>query len=358
MDEAELIEKVELILENEKIKRKNGETIKCYRQKGISLTFTRDVFDYEFYVKRNGEIVNNPENYIIEYQNLDLLIKLFGSISYSEELKNYFVNLLLKYWNYQILGYLTAETLIKLGYLKQVISYIIPLNISKLLPVIITIDELLTYEYPIFSKEELKDINKIFSDLPHSRGLFKKDIDSNPKLFFYINLSLIRIHHILYDALTKTLNEGTNYEINADRKKIQEKIQLFGFNSILSEALDRVEEIYLNNSSDEFDYSMAIDKLRTFLEKTVDAVCEKIKEKTNEEYPIIKESHMGNCRVYMKKHLELDEEDGMMTKLVETLNHKGNHNFISEREYFRLTKNITIEVSLLIFTKLEQFMNQ
>ena len=356
MEEIGLKEKIELILENEIIKRRGGANIKCYRYKDNSVTFTRDVFDFEFRLEKNGEIVDNPENYILEYQNLDLLIKLYGSISYSEELKIYFINLLMNYWNHQTAGYLTTETLIKLGYLKRIIPYIVPSNIPKLSPIIITIDELLTYEYTIFSKEELKDINKRFSNLTHPGGFTKKDLDSNAKLLFYINLSLLRIHKILYDALARTLTQGTNYEINADRKKIQEKIQLFGFDKILSDALDKIEEIYWSNSTDKFDNSMAIDKLRTFWEKTVESICEKIKEKTKEEFPKTEKTIMGNYRVYMKKHLDLDEENELINKLVDILNHKGSHNFISEREYFRLTKNITIEISLLIFTKLELLM--
>ena len=57
----------------------------------------------------------------------------------------------------------------------------------------------------------------------------------------------------------------------------------------------------------------------------------------------------------MKDKLELNYENKLLDKLIDMINHEGSHALISEREYFRLTKNISIEISLLLLTKLDKF---
>lgn len=63
---------------------------------------------------------------------------------------------------------------------------------------------------------------------------------------------------------------------------------------------------------------------------------------------------MGNLRKYLEKHLALTQADKtILDGLVLIEQKKGAHALISEREYLRLAKNISVETALLILTKFE-----
>ncbi len=74
--------------------------------------------------------------------------------------------------------------------------------------------------------------------------------------------------------------------------------------------------------------------------------------KTKEEVPKV-DAELKN---YMKKHLKLTESTNfLINALIRAFNEKGSHALISKKEYFRLTRNIMIEIILLLLTKLENF---
>lgn len=354
----ELKEKIDIILNNEVSKRKRGKKDKRYfwiPEPGESKIITR-VRDIYRDFNATPDVLLDTKKISLSYPNLELLLKLYGSIQYSNELSSFFIGYLYKDIDDEYKGYLVSETLIKLGYMDKITGFIFPLNLSKLLPIFTVLDELLFFEYPLFSREQLDKIKLILQSVVEFKSFVKKEMQVYEQAIIRGNRIIQRIDAIYYDALALSLKEGTNFQINMDQEKIKEKIRIFGFDSILSDALDKIEELYWNTSIDEFDNSMAMDKLRTFWEKTVESICEKIYEKTGESYPKTEDTKIGNFRKYMKKHLQLDKENQLMNKLVDILNDKGSHNFISEREYFRLTKNITIEVAMLLFIKLEKFM--
>ena len=249
----------------------------------------------------------------------------------------------------------SIETLTKLGYLDKLIGKIFHFNIPNLKHFFIILDELLFFEYPIFSEEQLKKIKKAVKNAISIKFSTKKELSSNKPIIGIGNRILQRINLIFYSTLSQSLSEGTDFQISIDREKIKEKMSTFGFDSTLLETLDKIEEIYQDSTKDEFDNSMAMGQLRTFLEKSTKLICKKINEKTKESYPKTKPSEMGNLREYMKKHLNLGEENDLLDAVIKIINHKGSHNLISEREYFRVTKNISIETTFLLLTKLEKF---
>lgn len=340
---AEIEEKIDLILDQERINRNKSITLK---QSATALDRVS---------LQSGGITIDPKFLIINYPNFVLLIKLFNTLS--DESKSYFINHLLKFWDDEKVGSLITETLIKTNNFDRIIPIIAPQFKGKLYFLLFTIDELLTYEYTIFSKTQLKILKYRLSALFSLKSIDYENFSFNT---YYrergiIALSLKRIHTISYRALVKELDEHTNYEINSDIKEIKYKIKLFNFDEIFIEAINKIEKMYSDVSIDEFDNSMALNELRNLLHEIIKLFCEKIKEKTGKEYPNTEKTDIANYRLYMKKHLELDEEHALLNNLVKILNHEGSHSFITERQYFRLTKNITIEIIMLLLYKFEQF---
>jgi len=64
---------------------------------------------------------------------------------------------------------------------------------------------------------------------------------------------------------------------------------------------------------------------------------------------------MGRIRKYLKIKLELsDKDNSFINKYIDILHSKGGHSFVSNKNYFRLAKNIGIEIVLLILSKYKE----
>ena len=63
---------------------------------------------------------------------------------------------------------------------------------------------------------------------------------------------------------------------------------------------------------------------------------------------------IGNARHYIKKKLFLSVEDhAFSNSFRKVLHSEGGHAFTSNKYYFRLTRNIGIEIALLLISKFE-----
>jgi len=87
----------------------------------------------------------------------------------------------------------------------------------------------------------------------------------------------------------------------------------------------------------------------------VENVAGKIKDITKDEYPKNPEKKIGNKRDCIKKWLELTNKDNrLIDAYVEILNQEGGYACISQEKYFRLTKNIGIEIAFFLLSTYEE----
>ena len=99
-----------------------------------------------------------------------------------------------------------------------------------------------------------------------------------------------------------------------------------------------------------------ISNLRTFMGNLLKDVAGRIAQKESETIPTIQGcGEMGNIRGYLKIKLNLSaKDDKFIDSFVDILHSEGGHAFMSEKEYFRLARNIAIEISLFILSKYEK----
>jgi hypothetical protein len=85
-------------------------------------------------------------------------------------------------------------------------------------------------------------------------------------------------------------------------------------------------------------------------------IAKKVSEANNEEIPKLpNHGEIGNARSYLKQNLELTDKDNkFIDSFLDTLHNESGHSFLSEKEYFRLARNIAIEILLFILSKYEK----
>lgn len=167
---------------------------------------------------------------------------------------------------------------------------------------------------------------------------------------------------ILFLRLKNRLDEGYNAQINQDKEAVFEKITNLNFPPELNTILDKIDEYYWDTKKNEFDWSMAISKIREFWDVLTKHMVEKIESKTGDSYKKYDGKFMAKKRKLIANYLRIGDgkskEDLILDGLIDIVNKEGAHNLISEREYFRLSKNMSIELSLLLLTKLEKFLEK
>lgn len=209
----------------------------------------------------------------------------------------------------------------------------------------------LQYEYHRFKEKDLDSIGKAINTI-----LKSKTVNRAEPIWKKCRRIREQINGIQYMGLKSELEAEVIPEINADKEKVIEKINQFGFSEELSGALNKIDEYYRDTTSDEFDWAMANGLIREVLTQFLKASSGKICSKTGDKITRKDESELQSLKSYLKKHLLDDKEIRLINVFIDITNSEGAHALITEREYLRLCKNMIIELSLLIMRKTERFL--
>ncbi len=319
--------------------------------RNIQIIFEKEVSDLNkgqntFYT------ISEHEKSIFKYPNAETLIDLFLMVKSDEKLKSYFVNCLknkiidsdeasssgLKWSRYPFVGIsqLCFYALLELNYTEEAIDSFdnrkhgcegIFSVIYRLIPT---------------GYFDLNQLNEIAIIVRKSQ---------------FSSIKAVRLDTLIIEAryeLLKMQIKKVNIEINQDKKTVSEKILQFGFDKSYNELLNEIDN-FINNETSKIVNAGMISNLRTFIGNLLKEIANKIAKQKSEIIPIIKDSEMGNIRSYLKINLKLsDKDDKLIDSFVDILHKEGGHSFTSEKEYFRLARNIAIEIALFILTKYER----
>jgi hypothetical protein len=198
-----------------------------------------------------------------------------------------------------------------------------------------------------FDSSQLKGISNIVNT--DFEGSLSEVFEPN-KIVETLHQRLIQTR---YDLLGKKIRK-VNIEINQDKKTVSEKINLLGLSENYNELLNCIDDYILTDTPKPVNAGM-INNLRGFMANLTKDIANRIAENEHEKIPHLKESEMGNIRTYLKTKLNFtDNDDKLLDSFIDILHVEGGHSFMSEKEYFRLSRNIAIEIALFILSKYEK----
>lgn len=303
----------------------------------------------------------NSQNYELKFETLGLLSKLFNQIENFTKLKKEFIEYLIKdilnsngqytaeFGNINS-SYLSLATLIKLGYFDEALRALVMRRNKNDLDILSSLNFLnnfIRYEYHLITESQLTKIKDYMNKLETA---YTEEASTKKEICKQLN-------EIAFKNLKVEL-QGINFHINQDKKEVIKKIEYFNFGEDLIELLNEIDQIFTNSEIKSINSGM-VNNLRHFISVIIKKICEEVKKNVREEYPKEKDSEMGNLRIYLKKHLEINnKDDKLIDSFIDVLHSQGGHSFGTEKEYFRLAKNIAIELSFFLLTKLERFNEQ
>jgi hypothetical protein len=335
MNSKELEEGLEIIFEKEKSDLQEHDTFtKEQKKKGNEYFSTYFIKDYP-----NSEKLKNFYFYLDNEEDKECLIKsLQREIIDSEEDEIEKIQRSPREKTFNGLSKLCFYTLLQLGFTDEALDSFIKRKkrCNGIFSILVGVD---LEDY--FTIEQLTKLNS-------------KVNSWNPENPITKNLLLERIKNSRLEKFEQKI-KFRNIEINQDKKTLSEKIALLGFDKKYDTLLAEIDD-FLNDETHKSINSGMINNLRGFMCDLFIDIAKKISETKNEEIPKLpNHGEIGNARNYLKLNLKLSgKDDKFIDSFVDILHHEGGHAFLSEKEYFRLARNIAIEISLFVLSKYEK----
>lgn len=288
----------------------------------------------------------------ITYPNSEILMELFSGLG-NDVLKSFFIDVLRKRIvnadevSYGILrpvgiSVLCFHVLIELGYTNDAVESLKSRR-KTWRGIYFLLYQIIDRNY--FDSNQLKDISKKLQSEE------KDFLDILPYQGTHLKSKIIQARF----EILKTKIRKVNVEINQDKKSVAEKISLLGLSGNYNELLSCIDNFIFTDTSEVVNAGM-ISNLRTFIADLFKDIAKRIANIEHEEIPKIEgKAEMGNIRGYLKTKLELSDTDNkFIDSFIDVLHQKGGHSFMSEKEYFRLSRNIAIEIALFVLSRYEK----
>jgi hypothetical protein len=300
---------------------------------------------------------------IMIYDHADTLINLYAGLQ-NAELKEHFTDFVIRIFlndkekvnyyeqnfDYNIESFsstvaLIFFTLLQLGFRERLIPaiYMRIKNCNEEdggtnITLVSFLNDLLTAEKRYF------DIEMVTHLLYFAQNQSPKYNSFDAGLITDLKLKLVNLG---YEEVKESIS-GVNIEINSDKAKLITIFSNNGFDAKYEKFLQEIDD-YINTNSSIVSSGM-ISNMRSFMQDLITDLAKKIASVCDEQIPENEGmGEMGNIRNYLKAKLELSEKDNqLINKFIDILHSEGGHSFISNVEYFRLTKNIGIEICLFL----------
>lgn len=317
------------------------------------------VFEKEEQDLDNGHhtytVKDAKEEHQIHYPHADTLIQLYLAVRNNDRQRSFLSNAFKKgivnsesyfhtaYKTYSGISCLCFYTLVKVGLVNEALDALRKRKnyCEGLFELILELLPLNCFNIVQLKKLSLKTRKEIERGSQWSSNINAHMLDST-------------IVNLRYDIFSGQISR-INLEINEDKKTVSNKINYLGFNENYNELLTGIDEFLITDTEKIINSGM-ISNLRTFMADLLKDIAQKIADIKREAIPSnTRPSEMGNVRYYLKKSLELSDNDNkFIDSFIDILHAEGGHAFMSEKEYFRLARNIAIEIALFVLSKYEK----
>lgn len=323
------------------------------------------IFHKEIKEQKKWNKTWNIENFDINYEHAQLIVDLYNIIE-NEAKKESMIDVL---WNIISTTFdefdsehnylfwwisLAFFTLCKLWYVDEAIKKLLisKYPISIILPIFNILSEWINY----FNLHELSAILNVLKGIN-----LEKESTYSPLLLNLkdiLNELIDLIIDIRFDELKKKVNY-TNIEINNDKKVVSEFLKEFWFDKKYNIILNKLDIYFQSEQNDEIVPWWVISILREFFKVFYIDLALKLAEiNWLNEVPSNPNSttDIWHARKYIEQEFWLSSDEyKLIDSYKDITNNTWAHSLLSNKKYFRLTKNIWIEIALFMLSKLEDY---
>jgi hypothetical protein len=155
-----------------------------------------------------------------------------------------------------------------------------------------------------------------------------------------------------YVHIKKELLEGANPEINTDKEALVLRMETLGFRHRIATALEEADK-KLSAAATSLDYKGVMDLVRTAYEETFEDAANSVANGRKKTIPSGKNHFARFLQFLVNEDILTTEEGELSQKLYNYLSNAGSHALGSAPEQARVSKNVVIEVCLLVLGRIQ-----
>ncbi len=218
---------------------------------------------------------------------------------------------------------------------------------------IASITKALVYRPTIFSEDEVEDIYNWCETYLSGENVVGKNRRDYPSLHTELNKVVGDLAMICNVTLTgrfaKQIESAFNPELNKDQERVIEAIEGFGFPLDLAESLRHIQNT-LQQANEPMLYRGVMSAIRVFTERLFETVAKNLDPNTKVDG---KKAEIA-AQFFKDRGLVSGDMKELIVSLRHYLSNDGTHRLKSRIEDARIAKNMTIEVSLYLLTRLKE----
>lgn len=306
----------------------------------------------------NSEITYFQKEDKFVYKTWDLLLQLLSSYSLSKEKEQFLIEKIFSsgFSSHRLFFYISCYYWL----LEKFVEYYwyywhINRSYDEASKFLVFLNGNSNYFLKYFNQEQLNNLLNIFQSQNQYCAV------NNYNSLLVISSQLIKeIVNYQFNELSKNL-VWINIEINKDKEELKQIINYFWFDTKYNEFLTNLDKHFYSEIKDSIEIAWMIWTFRQFNNDIIiDIALEVAKIEWLNEIPKVEWSkstkQIGLAWDYLKEKFWLsNNEEKFLEYFTKILHEEWWHAFLSSIEYFRLTKNITIEIILMLLYKLREF---
>lgn len=304
-------------------------------------------------------IADDPEDWELANEHADYLIKLSQQLTQKEtqDLDSMLLSRIGDRFRKQIVDACTlyfvhsAKIDILIEHMRK--SFTGYMNNEGLQRGIKCLRESMRHRPDLFSENITEQIYSWCEDCLYGDSKLAQDIKEYRSLYSDMVKELTWLRNLANEILTKSfllqIDSAFNPELNTDEQKVVEEIESLGLPLDLTESLRHIDSL-IENANTPMKYRDAMSAIRAFTERFYEQIAKALDPKTKVDG---KDSKVASKFFHEKKLLSQDMAD-LLVAHRHFLSNDGTHRIKSRKEDARIAKNITIELSLYIITRLRE----
>lgn len=161
------------------------------------------------------------------------------------------------------------------------------------------------------------------------------------------------VERVRYLRLKRELTEGENPEINTDREALVSRMEELGFRREIAAALEQLDR-RLQAAGVPLEFKECMDLARTILEEIIEDAAKKASEGSTRALPPPGKDFQPWKQLLVDVGCLTADEAELFQKLYNYLSNAGTHRLGSAPEQVRISKNMVIELGVLLLGRLER----
>lgn len=346
MDEA-LRKKVKIMMSNTVVDKSGS----MYRYADVSAVLHGGEVSVE-------GVTDEPDEWLLNNNQAEMLVKLYQQLSSAEQkdLLDQMKHYLASDYNKELIktAVLVFVHTNNIDMLTEIIiSDFKSYNHHGYLYVVVALVGSIMHKPNLFSDAQLERLYDWVGDYYAGKNELGDGRRNYSSLYSEITVAMDVLHNkcniLLTRSFSRQIESAFNPELNQDEQKVIESIEQIGFPLDLVESLRHINEL-VQNANKPMNYRDCMSAIRVFTERLYERIAKELEPETRVDG---KDSEAA-AKLFKKHKLISTDMAETIVAVRHFLSNDGTHRLKSRREDARIAKNMAIEISLYLITRLRE----